>query len=182
MHDILDVVCIKGKLIDLCCLRIDDEAIKTYTKWMNDETINMWIHHHDCVDQYLAEEEWAKKENKDEKNRWIIVEKETRKMVGSCSCNLRDCITANLGICIGEESGRDKGYGTECIKIMTRFAFNELNAHRVTLGVIAGNKRAVACYKKAGFVEYGQAHECIYYGGHYDDYIYMEILKKDWKE
>ncbi len=179
-EDFLDVVCIKGERVDLCCLRTDEEAIKKYTKWMNDESINIWIHHNSSVDQYLSEKEWAEKKQESGKNRFAIVEKETRNLIGTCGCDCVDGITANLGICIGEESGRNKGYGTEVIKLLIRFAFMQLNAHRVQLRLVARNERAHKCYQNAGLRTYGVQHEAVYYNGGFDDLICMEILRRDW--
>ncbi len=177
----LDIVCIKGEKIDLCCLRADEEAIKMYTKWMNDESINIWLRHNSSVDQYLSEKEWAEKKPEPGKNRFAIVEKETRNLIGTCGCDCVDGITANLGICIGEESGRNKGYGTEVIKLLIRFAFMQLNAHRVQLRLVSSNERALKCYEKAGLKKCGVQHEAVYYNGGYDDLLNMEILREDWE-
>ena len=90
--------------------------------------------------------------------------------------------TVGLGIYIGEADGRNKGYGTEAIKMLVKFAFTELNAHRVTLNVVADNVRAVKCYTKAGFTQNGVAHDEVYYNGKFHDLISMEILRDNWEE
>ena len=176
--NIINIPCIRGEKIDLCVLRTDDEAIRLYTKWMNDEDINMWVHHNDCTDQYNQEVDWANKKREKNENVWIIIEKETEKMIGSCSCSGNRNV--NLGICIGEAEGRNKGYGTEAIKLMVKFAFEEKNAHRVYLHVLADNIRAYNCYKKIGFKKFGRERESGYYHGHYVDIIGMDMLKKEY--
>lgn len=42
-----------------------------------------------------------------------------------------------------------KGYGTEAIKFAVDYGFRWLGLHRVGLGTLSGNKRAIAAYKKA---------------------------------
>lgn len=179
----LDIVCIEGKKVDLCVLRTDEDAIDLYTKWMNDASINMWISHNDIVDQWLSEKAWAEKEREPEDCVWGIVDKTSRQLIGTCACRKhRRESNSSLGICIGEASGRDKGYGTEVIKMLIKFAFNEQHAHRVELMANGDNARAIRCYEKAGFKECGRMHEAGYYNGHYYDVVVMEILKKEWKK
>lgn len=48
---------------------------------------------------------------------------------------------------------RFKGFGTEALKLVTNYAFEELKLKTVTLGVFDFNESALKCYKKAGFVE-----------------------------
>jgi ribosomal-protein-alanine N-acetyltransferase len=47
---------------------------------------------------------------------------------------------------IGDKAFWSRGYGTNAIPTMLRFAFDELNLHRVQLEVHEENARAIACY------------------------------------
>ena len=44
------------------------------------------------------------------------------------------------------------------------------------------NKRAIKCYEKVGFKEYGRRRKCVYLNGKYYDKISMDILKPEFKE
>ena len=57
---------------------------------------------------------------------------------------------AFVGIGIGEPDYWGKGYGTETMQLILRYAFTELNLNRVTLNVFEYNERAVRSYEKAG--------------------------------
>jgi RimJ/RimL family protein N-acetyltransferase len=48
---------------------------------------------------------------------------------------------------------RFKGYGTDTLRLLKEYAFNELNLKKITLGVFYFNESALKCYKKAGFIE-----------------------------
>lgn len=176
-----NIVRLRGNNINLCALRTDDEAVELYTKWMNDEEFNMWVGNHIGVFNINDEKKWAEKERKDWELAFNIVEKETDTLIGNCSLCYNN-ITAYLGICIGEEIGRDKGYGTETIKMLIDYAFNQLNRHRVELCVNGDNIRAITCYKNCGFKECGKFRESEYYNGHYCDILCMEILKDEYIE
>ncbi len=86
---------------------------------------------------------------------------------------------AELGILIGEKKYHNKGYGSDSIKTLLEFAFKEMNLHRVYLRVFEFNSRAIACYRKIGFVEEGIQREAHYANGRYWNVIWMGLLKSE---
>jgi len=87
---------------------------------------------------------------------------------------------AELGIMIGEKEYWNRGYGTDAIATLVRFAFEQMNLNKVTLGVFEFNDRAHAVYTKLGFVEEGRAREDYYQDGRYWDIIRMSILRREY--
>ena len=68
------------------------------------------------------------------------------------------------------------------MRVILRYAFQELNLYRVTLGVFEYNKRAMRSYKKAGFSIEGRIRgEVLRQGRRWDTFI-MGILRKEWLE
>ena len=88
---------------------------------------------------------------------------------------------AFVGIGVGERQYWNKGYGTDAMRIMLRFAFAELNLHRVTLNVFEYNRRAMRSYEKAGFTIEGRQRGWIHRDGKRYDLIYMGLLRSDWE-
>lgn len=62
---------------------------------------------------------------------------------------------AELRIRIGERAYWNKGYGTDAVLSMLRYAFFDLGLRTVYLRVFADNARAVSCYRKCGFTPEG---------------------------
>ncbi|MBE6051446.1 MAG: GNAT family N-acetyltransferase [Clostridium sp.] len=89
--------------------------------------------------------------------------------------------TACVSIGIGDKNYRNNGYGTEAVKLILKYAFNELNLNRVGLDVIGNNKAAIRCYEKAGFKTEGIIREGVIRDGVKQNRIYMGILYKEWK-
>jgi RimJ/RimL family protein N-acetyltransferase len=89
----------------------------------------------------------------------------------------RDCF---VGIGLGDRAFWGKGHGTDAMKIILRYAFTELNLHRVTLDVFEYNQRGVRSYEKAGFILEGRQRGPILREGRRWDVIYMGILREDW--
>ncbi|WP_141534989.1 GNAT family N-acetyltransferase [Bacillus cereus] len=85
-----------------------------------------------------------------------------------------------LAIGIGDKQYRGKGYGTEGLRLILKYAFYELNLHRVGLDVISYNKAAIEAYKKVGFQEEGCMREAVQRDGKSFDRIIMGILRNEW--
>jgi RimJ/RimL family protein N-acetyltransferase len=82
-----------------------------------------------------------------------------------------------IGIADPAELGR--GYGTEATRLVLHHAFKTLDLHRVGLRVLAYNERAIACYKKCGFLIEGCERESALVDGEWHDDILMGILASD---
>ncbi|MPZ49843.1 MAG: GNAT family N-acetyltransferase [Dehalococcoidia bacterium] len=88
---------------------------------------------------------------------------------------------AELGIMIGEQDCWGLGYGTDAIRTLLRFAFDEINLNRIELQVHDDNARAIACYLKCGFVEEGRLRQDRYKDGAYYDTLVMGILASEFR-
>ena len=73
-----------------------------------------------------------------------------------------------------------QGLGTETTRLVLAYAFDELGLHRVDLRVIAYNTRAIACYRKCGFVEEGRERETVLVEGRWHDDVMMSLLEHEY--
>jgi RimJ/RimL family protein N-acetyltransferase len=73
-----------------------------------------------------------------------------------------------------------RGYGTDAMRLIVGYGFRELGLHRIGLNVHAYNARAIAAYRKVGFVEEGRQREAIHRDGHWYDSVQMSILAHEW--
>ncbi len=87
-----------------------------------------------------------------------------------------------IGIGIGEQEFWGKGYGTEAMQLMLRFAFTEINLHRVSLTVFEYNERAIQSYLKCGFQHEGRWRQYILREGRRWDILEMGILRETWMQ
>ncbi|MGO4346680.1 GNAT family N-acetyltransferase [Paenibacillus sp. MCAF9] len=115
---------------------------------------------------------------------FAICLKDDDQMIGELSISDIDEENKKAGFRITMNSIKltGKGYGTEALKIVLRFVFEELNLNRLELEVFSHNLRGIRAYEKAGFVKEGVLRESLYYGGTYSDEIIMAIIKKDYKK
>lgn len=90
--------------------------------------------------------------------------------------------TGMLAIGIGDAKDRNKGYGSDALKLILRYAFHELNLNRVGLDVIEYNGGAIRAYQKAGFQIEGRMRQAVQRDGKIPDRIMMGILRPEWEE
>lgn len=84
--------------------------------------------------------------------------------------------SAELGIRIGDESERSKGYGRAATALALRYAWNHLDLKRVHLQVFAHNARALRAYRAGGFVEEGRLRQAAFIDGKWADIVLMASL------
>ncbi|MCW1249978.1 GNAT family N-acetyltransferase [Acaricomes phytoseiuli] len=88
---------------------------------------------------------------------------------------------ASLGIMIGTPHV-GQGFGTDTMKIILRFAFEELGLNKIELNVWEYNTRALRTYKSAGFVVEGTRRAAAFHAGRYWAQIQMGILRSEFLE
>ena len=88
---------------------------------------------------------------------------------------------AVLSIGIGDPGDWGKGYGSDALRVILRYAFCELNLHRVGLDVISSNARAIRAYEKVGFRQEGRVREAVHRDGQRYDRVFMGILRDEWQ-
>jgi RimJ/RimL family protein N-acetyltransferase len=99
--------------------------------------------------------------------------------IGACGLHRAspESRSAELGIMIGEGAYRGRGYGTDAVRALVRFGFDQMNLHRVWLQAFAFNPAGLAAYRKAGFVEEGRLREELYQDGGYHDVVVMGVVR-----
>ena len=169
---------LEGEKVYLSPINQDD--YETYVKWLNNPNITQFL---DCNDSLisLSNEKDILLTIGNEEFCFAIVKKEDDTLLGNVGVTKTDYKNgkAELGIFIGDEENLSKGYGSEAIKLIINFAFNEIRLHSVMLTVFSNNPRAIKAYTKCGFKEFGRRHEAIYHNGEYLDLIYMEIINEN---
>lgn len=88
---------------------------------------------------------------------------------------------AFVGLGIGDPENWGKGYGSDAMRVILKYAFEILNLHRVSLNVFEYNPRAIRSYEKCGFKYEGKMREFLEREGKRWDLIFMGITREEWK-
>ena len=172
----------QGKLVRFRA--IEPEDAERAHRWINDREVTQFL-----MARYpfslASERDWATqatKTNDFTETRFAI---ETLDGVHIGICGLHrgrpEDRWADLGIMIGEAEYRSQGYGTDSMLTLLRFAFYQMNLNKVALGVFEINPRAMAVYKKCGFIEEGRGREEYYQDGRYIDVVRMGVLRREFE-
>lgn len=159
----------------------DEELYAKWAEWMNDETVGGNYGGH----QNLVTLTSAKKTIEELRGyRFSIILLAHDVLIGHISIHDIDSLNRNafLGVFIGGEENRNKGYGAEAIRLALAYGFKTLNLNNITLSVHADNAGAIACYQKVGFKEGGKRREWIFKDGKYIDKLYMDILAREFTQ
>lgn len=86
-----------------------------------------------------------------------------------------------ISIAIGDSARRNQGYGTEAMRLLLQFAFDEVNLRRVQLTVFSYNPAAMSLYEKLGFRHEGTFREFLERDGRTYDMLLYGLLRREWE-
>ncbi len=112
-----------------------------------------------------------------------IVRAADDRLVGVTGLHQIDSVSrrAVFGIVIGREF-QNLGLGSEAVRLMARYAFRELNLHRINLSVYAFNARGVRVYERAGFVREGCSRRSKWRNGAFHDELHYGLLSDEFEQ
>jgi RimJ/RimL family protein N-acetyltransferase len=112
-------------------------------------------------------------------NAHFAVETLDGELLGSCGLfhtALPENRSAELGITIGNKAYWGRGYGTDTVRTLCRFGFDEMNLHRIELLVFAHHVAARRTYEKCGFAVEAVAREAHWGDGRWYDDVHMAVF------
>jgi RimJ/RimL family protein N-acetyltransferase len=167
----------EGSLVRLRALEEADLAEINQGLWDPEVTAQMSIAWPEAIAQTRQYWEWARASDS---NLIFAIETVAGELVGSIGLHGVDPRSrqAELGIWIARPQW-GKGYGTDAVRIASRFAFREMNLQRVYLHVYDTNPRGIRAYEGVGFKEEGRLRRGQFVGGRYVDVIVMGLLAED---
>lgn len=84
-------------------------------------------------------------------------------------------------VLIGDVSNKGKGYCKQMVTEILKVGFDQMQLHRISLGVYDYNIAALKCYQAAGFSIEGTMREILLHDGQWWSLIEMGILEHEWK-
>lgn len=115
---------------------------------------------------------------------FLVCRKEDEAIVGSMNLSqiFRGVFkSAYLGYQVGAIfAGR--GYMTEAIDLVLRYAFNQMKLHRLEANIQPENSASIALVKRAGFIKEGYSRRYLKIGGRWRDHERWAIVVEDWRK
>ena len=132
-------------------------------------------------------EEYVKSTMKDDADTlaYRAVMEKTGKTVGHISLsriNRRHRTGRVSHVLVGDPEVRGQGIGEQMMRELLKIAFQDLQLHRVSLGVFDFNQPAIALYEKIGFTKEGLLRDTLLVQGAYWSIWEMSMLEDEWRQ
>lgn len=149
-------------------------------KWLNNPKVNHFIGNEIGKNTTLKkEQEWFANYQKTKNKEFFTICDDTVPIGFMGLSNISKCNkNADLFIAIGEDEYRGKGIGKIALQWLITYGFENLNLHKINLGVIKDNTPAVNLYTSLGFIIEGKMKDEVCHNRRFCDFLSMAIFKK----
>lgn len=173
---------LKGKVITLRA--VEEEDLEMLRCIINDPEVERllvgWAY---PISKYQQKQWFINSSNSPEKR--FIIDTENHGPIGLVVIGDIDWKnrTAVTGIKIGDKKYRGKGFGTDAIMTVMRYAFEELQLNKLETGILDYNTASLKlhCGRCVWKLE-GIKRQCIYKEGSYHDLHILGILRNEYQE
>lgn len=170
---------IPGRLVRLAPLRAQDKELMF--GWINDRSNVLWNASFKPVHEHSHSHWYEQLQVRSDLAIFGIHSISPDRLVGTCQLHSIDPVhrSAELQIRIGVPDQHGQGLGSEAVRLLVRFGFDDLNLHRIYLHVFDDNSRAIRVYERNGFRTEGVAREAVFVDGRYTNVQLMGLLRSD---
>jgi len=156
-----------------------EDAERCY-RWMNDPNIVRTLKSRYPI-AFQNEIDWLDRAMgvSDGERHFAIERRDDRTHIGNASIHDIDWVSrsAAFGLFIGEPTAWNRGFGSDAIDALVRFAFEEMNLRKLRINVFDYNDRAKHVLESHGFVQEGRLRQEFYREGTYHDIMVFSIFR-----
>ena len=169
---------IEGERIYLRRLRQSDVS-ETYLAWMNSAEINQYLESRFGEHTMESLAEFVAAMAGDPRNLFTgIFLKDGDRHIGNIKLGPINTqhSHAEIGLLIGDRACWGKGYASEAIDALTRFAFEEVNLHKIVAGAYEDNGGSTKAFLKVGYALEGTFKSHWWSNGRFQDGSMLGIV------
>lgn len=133
----------------------------------------------------VAQQNWIRRQMENSSVLRCIIADRTNEETGLGTVILSDIDqkngSAQVHIKLGVENCRGKGYGTDAVKTIVKYAFEEMRLHCIYADVLEYNIASQKLFEKCGFHKDGLLRGRVYKGGNYINVVTYSCLEEDFE-
>jgi UDP-4-amino-4,6-dideoxy-N-acetyl-beta-L-altrosamine N-acetyltransferase len=160
---------------------VEELDLESLRNWRNNPSLRKYFREHKDITK-IDQSNWYKKilSDKNQYNFSIFAE---NNLIGHCGLYYINWInrSAEFGIYIGNNNYRNGGYGSDALRTLIKYGFNDLNLNKIWCEVYKNNE-ALHVYKHIGFKHEGTLRDNYYNEGRYWDSDILSMLKKEYEQ
>lgn len=170
---------------------VEPEDAPAFAAWINDPELRHLVGGSAYQYSLVAQQEAirARRSSDWEHGVWFAIEAtdggsgEAPRLIGNLDLRALSAESrrGEIGMLIGDRAYWGRGYGSEALRLLCRWASSDLDLHRIELTVGAYNPRAQRAYENVGFVVEGRMREHRYIAGRYHDTVVMGLLRGEFE-
>ena len=157
-----------------------EDAERCY-RWMNDPNIVRTLKSRYPI-AFSTEVEWLERamHPAPAERHFAVERKDDRTHIGNASIHDIDWVsrTAWFGLFIGEPTAWNRGFGSDAIETLVRFAFDDMNLQKMRINVFDYNERAKHVLETRGFVQEGKLARDFYREGTWHDIVILSKFRE----
>ncbi len=155
----------------------------SYAQWLNNQDTTLFMWSGNFPETIEALREYVDHFNKNKQGFLLgIFLKNSSAHIGNIAINKIDWKNrfAEIGIVMGDQESRGKGYATQALKLVVEHVFMKLNLRRLFAEIVEGNDASKRIFTKVGFKLEGTYREHFYLNRKYYDCHLYGLLKKEY--
>ena len=171
---------LRGEKVTLRPARENDA--ERFVRWFADTEVTRFLARRMAI-SLEQEKEFLKNIGESKDDVWWVIEADGN-AIGATGIHRINWLDANgtTGIMIGEKDCWGKGYATEAMQLRTRYAFRELNLHKLLTEVDTENEASKKALERNGYRTVGTRREQSFREGKWRDRWLGEVLRDDWEK
>ena len=153
-----------------------------FVSWFADMEVTRYLGRRTAVALYMEEEILKRFGEADDTVFWMIeADSET---IGATGIHAIDWLSrhATTGIVIGEKRAWGKGYATDAMRLRTRYAFRELDLHKLMTEAFVENEASKRALERNGYATVGIRREHFFTRGSWHDVWLGEVIRETWEQ
>ena len=163
---------------------VDSESNEALRAWRNNPEIRQYFREHREITKSM-QKDWYEKRVHNNPNQYDfeIHDIETKKLIGHCGLYYVNWVSrmAEFSIYVGDMDYRGKGIGSDALRTLISYGFNQRNLNKIWCEVYSNNA-ALEIYRKIGFVDEGVLRQNHFKDGKYVDSHVLSMLRDEWLE
>ena len=162
---------------------VNPESNEQLRKWRNTPELRQYFRQHREITK-PSQSAWYERRvhNNQTQYDFEIHDAETGKFIGHCGLYYVDWVArkAEFSIYIGDSKFRGKGIGSDALRTLIKYGFEDLNLNKIWCEVYTNNT-SVKIYRKIGFIDEGILRQNAFKNGEYVDGLILSMLRSEWQ-
>lgn len=160
---------------------VEEENLEQMRKWRNEPGLRRYFREYREISRTMQKKWFEKINNDNNQVNFEIHDTSNGKIIGHCGLYYINWVsrTGEFGIYIGDKEYRSGGYGSDTLRTLVKYGFEDLNLNRIWCEVYDNNS-SIEVYKHLGFKMEGTLRQNYYNEGRYWDSYVLGMLKSEY--